>query len=498
VRVIRELSNRLKSGTESLFYGGSIRARVFRGGASLGTASVVEQAVRFGRNMIVARLLAPNAFGTMAILLSASSLLHTITDIGVREAIIQNPRGTEKRFVNSAFWLGLLRACSLACILFIGAPWIAQFYGNVELTRLLRVVALTIIIDSAGSPLVSIATKNLKFYRLALINHGGGICGVILTVIMSYYLRDVWALVLGLTAESLCRFVFSYVLYPYWPSLHWDGEAVRELLKFSRGIAGLSFLNLIFSRTDIFVMAKLYPATQLGLYAMAIYLAQTPTSFLMNTLGQTLLPTFSHLQQEGERINRILIKVSSLLVFLGLPALAFAYFCGRSLLTLAYGARYSSGTNALTVAALVAVLNLLNGQITTVFYAKGLPQLHRRSVALMAIIMIIAIYPCAKYFGIAGGQVACLIAVAVGYVFQLERVRRITGLSLRRYGKPMLLASAASLTVVAVCLSARLFTVPLQPSTNILVGVIGCFIAYVLGGAILLRSSDTEPGGSLP
>src|ERR1035438_7249798 len=156
---MRQLSNRFKTGAESLFYGGSIRARVFRGGASLGTACVVEQAFRFGRNMVVARLLAPNAFGTMAILLSASSLLHTITDIGVREAIIQNPRGTEKRYVNSAFWLGLLRALSLACVLFMGAPWIAKFYGNVELTPLLRVVALTIIIDSAGSPPRSIATK---------------------------------------------------------------------------------------------------------------------------------------------------------------------------------------------------------------------------------------------------------------------------------------------------------------------------------------------------
>jgi lipopolysaccharide exporter len=492
VHLIRQISDRIKKERQSIFYGGSLRAKVFRGGASLGAASVAEQAVRFGRNMIVARLLAPNAFGTMAILLSASSLLHTITDIGVREATIQNPRGTELRFINSAFWLSFLRAFSLACLLFMAAPGIAQFYGNSELTPLLRVVALTIIIDGATSPLVCIAIKNLRFHKLAIINHGGGICGVIITVILSYYLRDIWALVLGLTAESLCRTLFSYLLYPYLPSFAWDSESARELLKFSRGIFGLSFLNLIFSRADIFVMAKLYPATQLGLYAMAIYLAQTPTSFLMNTLGQTLLPTLSNLQQEEERVNRILIKVSSLLVFLGLPALAFAYFCGRSLLTLAYGARYSSATYALTLASLVALLNLLNGQITTVLYAKGLPQLHRRSVAIMAALMVMTIYPCAKLFGIAGGQVACLIAVTVGYLFQLERVTKITGLSLRRYAKPMLLFATISLAVVAVCASARLFTVPLQPITNILVGIMGCFIAYAVGGAILLKSAGTE------
>jgi lipopolysaccharide exporter len=491
VQLIRQISDRIKRETSYTFYGGSLRAKVFRGGASLGTASVVEQAVRFGRNMVVARLLAPNAFGTMAILLSASSLLHTITDIGVGQAIIQNPRGTEARFINSSFWLSFLRALSLASVLIICASWIARFYGNPELTPLLRVVALTIIIDGSTSPLVTIAVKNLKFYKLALINHGGGICGVIITVIMSYYLRDVWALVLGLTAESVCRTAFSYVLYPYLPSMAWDSESVRELLKFSRGLFGLSFLNLIFSRTDIFVMAKLYTPTQLGLYAMAIYLAQTPTSFLMNTLGQTLMPTLSHLQHDESRMNRILIKVSSLLAFLGLPALVFVYFCGGSLLTIAYGARYSSGTYALTVASFVALLNLLNSQITTVFYARGRPQLHRRSVAIMAVIMILTIYPCAKYIGIAGGQVACLIAVTVGYLFQVERVKALTGLDLVLYAKPILSSAVISLAVVAACMASKLFRDPLQPLATIAIGITGCLIAYAVGGAIFLKSADT-------
>jgi lipopolysaccharide exporter len=442
--------------------------------------------------MIVARLLAPNAFGTMAILLSASSLLHTLTDIGVREAIIQNPKGVERHYVNSAFWLSFLRALAIACLLFITAPWIAQFYSNPELTGLLRFASLTLVFDGATSPLVCISIKNLKFYRLAVINHGGGICGVILTVVLSYYMRSIWALVLGLVAESFFRVTFSYILYPYLPSLTWDRDAVSGLLSFSRGLLGLSFLNLIFSRTDIFVMAKLYPATQLGLYAMAIYLAQTPTGFLMNTLGQTLLPTLSNLQNDEQRVNRIVVKVSSLLVFLGLPALAFVYFCGKSLLTLAYGGRYSSATHALTVASLVALLNLLNGQLTTVFYARGLPQLHRRSVALMAIIMIVAIYPCAKFMGLVGGQIACLIAVAFGYLFQLERVHRITGLNLRDYARPVLFASLLSLGVVGVCLSPKLLAVPLQPFANIAVGFVGCSLAYLVGGAILLKNASTN------
>jgi O-antigen/teichoic acid export membrane protein len=225
---------------------------------------------------------------------------------------------------------------------------------------------------------------------------------------------------------------------------------------------------------------------------MAIYLVQTPTGFLMNILGQTLLPTLSNIQNDERRVNRIVVKVSSLLVYLGLPAIAFLYFCGTSILTLAYGNRYSSATYALTVAAVAALLNLLNGQLTTVFYAKGMPQLHRRSVALMAVIMIVLIYPCAKYLGLAGGQVACLVAVLVGYVFQLERVHKLTGLNLKEYASPMLFSAGLSLAVVAVCLSAKLLTVPLRPFANIVVGFFGCFLAYMLGGAIFLKNNGAS------
>jgi hypothetical protein len=141
---------------------------------------------------------------------------------------------------------------------------------------------------------------------------------------------------------------------------------------------------------------------------------------------------------------------------------------------------------------MAALLNLLNGQLTTVFYAKGLPQLHRRSVALMAAIMLLMIYPCAKLMGVVGGQVACLIAVFFGYILQLERVHRITALDLRQYARPMLFSALLSVGVVALCLSTRLSAVPLRPFGNIVVGFMACFAAYVVGGAIFLRNTGQQ------
>jgi lipopolysaccharide exporter len=484
-----QLFRQLRTGFDASLSGESLKAKVLRGGVWLGAGSFAEQMARFGRNMILTRLLAPEAFGIMALILSTTSLVHTLTDIGVKEAIIQNPKGTEDRYVGAAFMLAFSRTLSLAGLVFLLAPWAAKFYGNAELTPLFRVVALVIAIDGSGSPRTYIDIKRLKFSKIAVINHGGGISGVIITVILSFFVRDVWALVIGTVAESASRTTLSYILYPYIPSLKWDKAATRDLLKFSRGLVGLSFLNLVFARTDIFVLAKLYPAAQLGFYTMAIYLAQTPTGFIMNLLGQTLMPTFSQIQGDAARENRILIRITSLITLFGLPALVFFYFCGHSLLGFVYGHAYGTAAAALTAAACVAVLNLANAQITTVFYARGLPQLHRLCVLIMAVTMIALIYPLCRWYGIVGGQFACLSAMVLGYLFQLVRIYRLTGLNFSQYGRTFLISAAASVGTAAICLGGRQLPLSERPLANIFLGVVGCIVAYGLAGIVVFRTT---------
>lgn len=489
--VVLQLHERVKGFASAAFSSDSLKARFFRGSAWLAAGSLTEQSFRFGRNMILARLLAPEAFGTMAIISSASSVIHTLTDIGVKEAIIQNPRGTEGHYASAAWWLALGRAVSICAVIVLVAPWVGRFYGSPELGPLLRVSAIGVIFDGALSSRAYVAMKEMKFGKWAAINHGGGICGVIITVVLSFFLRDVWALVLGFVFESGCRCLFSFILCPYVPSLSWDREALRDLLRFSRGLFGLSFLNLIFARTDVFVLAKLYPASNLGLYIMAIYLVQTPTNFLTNLLGQTLLPTYSQIQENKDRINRILSQVTTVLILAGAPLLVFVYFCGHSLLTLVYGARYGAGAAALTLASAVALINIVNAQITLVFYSKGLPQLHRSCVLIMAVLMIALIYPLSKTFGLAGGQLACLISVVVGYLFQVVRLRRLTEIDTPRYLKGFVTGSAVSLTVFAVCLGAQYFPALAQPLPNVIIGLLGCALAYSLIGTIMFFNRES-------
>lgn len=481
----------------SSLLGQGLRARVARGGAWLGSASFVEQTCRFARNMLLARLLAPQAFGAMAIVISASSLVTSFSDVGVGPAIIHNPRGATLPYLNAAWWLSIARAFFVYATVFISAPWVAHFYGNVELSGLLRVALLSTLLDGMMSPRSKLAQKEMNFGRWAIINNGGGICGVAVTIALSFVMRDVWALAIGYCSENGFRCLLSYILYPGAPSLGWDRAAFKDLLHFSRGMVGLSFLNLLFARTDIFVLGKMHSAAALGLYSLAVNLVQTPNTFLINMLAQTLLPAFAHVQSEMERINRILIEVTKWVVLAGVPAVAMIWLCSSSLLTVFYGRRYGipEVAHALGFAAAVALLNTLNTLITNVFFATGEPALHRRAVAVSAVTMIVVIYPACRFFGLAGGQVAALVAIIASYALQVVRIRDITGLNLLRYLKALLPAGLAALGVLGVGRAARGLGLGISPVSNIAVASAACLAVYILFVPLMARMRET-PGAN--
>jgi len=493
---VKEIRGRITETVGSILAGDSLRAKVFRGGVWLGGGSTVEQAARLGRNMILTRLLAPQAFGTMAIVLSAASVLQSFTDIGVKEALVQNPNGRHDHYLNAAWWLAVGRAVLLAAALFAVAPFVASFYGNLELTGLLRLSTMGIILSGASSPRAYVAIKDMNFGKWATVTNAGGICGVVLTVALGFGIRDVWALAIGSCAESAARCALSYILFPHIPPLAWNKEAARDLMRFSRGLLGISFLNLIFSRADIFVLAKLYSPAALGLYTMGILLVQTPTSFVMNMLGQTFLPALSQVQDDALRTNRILLRVARAIALLTLPALAFVFFCARPLLTLIYGPNYAIAAMPLILACCVAIFNVQNGQFTLVFYASGRPRLHRLCVIIMAVMVAGLMYPLSRWLGFAGSQLACLTAIAAGFLFQLVRAHHLTKLNVSEYASSYFLPALVSLSVVAICLVARPFEALVRPLPSVIVGIVGCVFAYSFSALAVLRNNHKLRVGS--
>jgi O-antigen/teichoic acid export membrane protein len=456
----------------------SLKGKALKGGAWMGGGSVVEQVLRFARNILLARVLAPADFGAMAIVLSVSSLLTSLSDVGMVPAVVQNPRGGEDAYLNAAWWIGMCRALCVYGVIFLAAPWIGRFYGGVELPALLRVSVLGTVFDAMMSPRAKLAQKEMRFGKLALFMNGGAICGVLVTVALSLALRSVWGLAIGYCSESCFRCLFSYILYPGLSTLGWERHAFLELLRFSKGMIGLSFLNLVFARSDIFVIGKLYSHDQLGIYSMGVNLLLTPACFLITVLSSTLMPILASVQKDGERMRRIVLAGTSWIIVLGLPAIVAVGLCGSSLLTIAYGKQYAAAAGALAVAACVVFINVLNVIFTTLFFSIGRPELHRRAVALSAVIMLVTIYPAVHWLGIVGGQIAALGAILGGYLLQVSRARKIVGRGIVRYAPVAIPVLVAVSLIVFAIVTAKSLGLAATPQRSISVALVACMVGY--------------------
>jgi O-antigen/teichoic acid export membrane protein len=180
--------------------------------------------------------------------------------------------------------------------------------------------------------------------------------------------------------------------------------------------------------------------------------------------------------------------VTGFVVFMAMPGVVFAYFCGRSLLTLIYGHQYAVAAVPLFLAACCALIAFVNNQITTAFYAAGTPQEHRLCVVMMAVVMIVLTYPLAKWMGPAGGQLASLSAITVGFLIQLNRARHLIGIRISQYGKLLLQGLAVSAAVLAAGLMAQTLAVLERPIFTVGLGLLGCAVAYGVAGWIFTRN----------
>jgi O-antigen/teichoic acid export membrane protein len=417
-----------------------------------------EQALRLLRNMILTRLLAPEHFGLMALVLSVTSLVQVLTGVGVKEATVQNPQGGERTFLNSAWWVSVGRAFLLYAAVFACAPYVAAFYGEPALRALLRVAFASVLLQGALSPGTYLALKQMRYGRWVLVQHLGGALGIGITLLLALKLRGVWALALGHVAEAGARCVLSYLLCPPYPGLRFNRAHLASLVTYARGIFGLPVLTLIYSEASVFMAGRLCSKRELGLFALTLGLARIPT-MLGGLLVDLLMPTYSQLQHDLPRLNRALLRVTSLMVFAGLPCLALVWLLGGALLELVYGAAYREAAAAFALLTANEILMTCNIPLASVYLAVGQPGLLRRFALIRAGALLALIYPAIKTFGITGAAASPLAAMALAYGFQLAGTRRLTGLSLGAYGGvilrglvfplPLLAAWAAGRTLVA-------------------------------------------------
>lgn len=434
-------------------------SRALGGGRILALGTLIERLARLGRNMVLARIIAPDQFGIMALTLAVIALFEAITEVGVKQAVIQNERGNTPEFLNVAWWFSLLRGLVVAALAVLLAGPLANFYGEPELQPLLLVAPLTVVFAGLTSPRIYALQREFRFGATMWTVQGAGVLGTLFTVALAFYLQNVWALLWGAVFEAFARLVISFILCPIRPSFRWEERARRDLFRFTKGMAGLSVLTLLIMQGDTFVLGRVATAEELGIYTLAIALAAFPLSIYSKVVQPLLVPMLATFQKDMGGMRSTVLQVSRLVWLFGLPMATVMAVAAPDLLRMVYGKpEYVDAAPAFGIYSLFTVTYMASMVTFSVYLAIAQPELQRRFTMVRAALVLVLLYPLALVLGGTGAALALLLSMVGAMAVQLFNLRRVIGLGVARYLRTLLPGAVASAVVAVPCLAVTMVT----------------------------------------
>jgi lipopolysaccharide exporter len=413
--------------------GSELKTKIANSMLTLGIGTVIEKGLRFVRNMILARLLARDQWGLIAFVFSVGMALEALGEVGVKQSIIQNKLGADRAYLNAAWWIQAVRCLCLFLTAFFAAPWISAFFEKPELLSLLRFSFLAILFRGLISPRAHVLEREYKFGRVVLLVQGSGMLGSMIAIGLAFYVRNVWALVIGFVAEPVIMCVMSYVLIPFVPSLKIDRTYLSEVMQFVRRMMGLPALVAICFQMDVFVLGKVVSGDELGLYYIAITLTQLPTELFNRIIRPVLLPTFSLKQNDKQKLCRWILRATHGIAIFGIPFVALMASCASGMILLAYGPKWVDITFPCAILSLRILTQIESVILAQLYMAVGRPNLQRRFAILRAVIMVALMYPASVRWGPLGAASVVFGASLIALIMQGFWCRRIIDLQLGTY-----------------------------------------------------------------
>lgn len=284
--------------------------------------SGIEKAVSMGTQflvtLILARLLLPEDYGSIAILTVFIGISERMIESGVSNALIRKMDCNQVDY-STGFYFNLMMSLFLYCILFSIAPWVSDFYNIPILCNVLRIYGLLIIANALTLVQYSMLSKNLEFKKLAKIKSVSVILSGIIGVGCAYYGLGVWALVAqGLSSSVL--YAFSMSLNTHWkPSFVFSRESFRYLWNFGSKMLLTGIISSLYGNIYSLVIGKVYDGRSLGLFNRGQYTANLPTGVLETVFIRSSLPILSEFQNDGQRLVSVYRKFVILVAFISFP-----------------------------------------------------------------------------------------------------------------------------------------------------------------------------------
>jgi O-antigen/teichoic acid export membrane protein len=333
------------------------------------------QGLRFVSNLILTRLLFEEAFGMMAIVNVLLQGLELFSDIGTGPAIIQNERGDDPRFLNTAWTIQIGRGFFLWTIASaIGWP-AARFYGEPQLMILLPLVGVSAMLNGFLSTKIHTVSRHLNQRDVTIMNVGSQALGLVVMVVWALISPTLYALVAGALVTPFAKLILSHTLLPGVNNrLHWDASAARMLFTFGRWIFLSTLLTFLTAHADRLIFGKLMPLDLLGVYSIGSMLATMPAVGVGHMASTVTFPLMAQVNGLGLQMRPHFRRARFPFLLIGAWSLSGLVGGGQVAINLLYDERYAEAGWIVQMLSVLSWLLILGDTNNAGLLSRGAPQ----------------------------------------------------------------------------------------------------------------------------
>lgn len=291
------------------------------------------QLVTFIVSIVLARILAPEDYGTIALVTVFTTILQVFVDSGLGTALIQKKNADDLDF-SSVFYFNFVVCLVLYAAMFMAAPVIAKFYGDVTLTPIIRVISLTIVISGVKGIQQAYVSKNMLFKRFFFSTIGGTIFSAFIGIGLAKAGYGVWALVAQQLSNATVDTVILWITVRWRPRKNFSWERLKGLLSFGWKLLVSSLLDTCYNNLRNLIIGKMYSPSDLAFYNQGDKFPKLIVTNINTSIDSVLLPTMSSAQDDRERVKNMTRRAIKTSTYVMSPLMMGLAFCATPIVKL--------------------------------------------------------------------------------------------------------------------------------------------------------------------
>lgn len=329
-----------------------------------------KQGMQFLISVVLARILSPEDFGLVGMVLVFTGFAALFGELGFGAALVQRDF-LEERHYSSIFWLNLIFGILLTGLISLLAPVIANFYDEPRLVPLTTIIAINFLVSSLGIVQTAILNRNMAFRLIAIVETisvtiAGGVA-----VFLAWSGFGVWSLGWQLVITTFIMVIGFWLVNDWRPKFLFDWQAIKELLGFSSNLLGFNAFNYWSRNADNLLIGRFLGSGELGIYTRAYTTMLLPISQVTNVLSRVMFPALSKVQHDKARVKRIYLRSIAMIALLSFPMMMGLFVLAEPFILTVYGSKWERVISVIQILSLVGMVQSIVATVGWIYQSQG-------------------------------------------------------------------------------------------------------------------------------